>query len=358
MAACNEPPAPVAVVKPVFVTTVTEAGPGSARTFTSVVRARVETDLGFRAGGKVVERLVEVGDAVKAGQPLARLDPVDYRLAVSAAADQLQAATVDAQQAASDEARFRRLLADGSVGSADHERQKARADAAAARLDQAHRQLDLARNREGYTTLLAPYAGVVTALRFERGQVVAEGQSVMSLARDGEREIVADLPEEWVGGARTLVATATPWHDTKSTLRLVLRELSPLASAQGRTFRVRYAAAPESCTQVAALPLGSTMQLKLSAPYAGRAAAVLPVTALVKASGSPGVWVLDAKGSGLIFKPVQVLAIDDASVQVGGLDAGSRVVSVGAQKLDAGMHVRAIERAAEASPSAVAKSSS
>jgi RND family efflux transporter MFP subunit len=355
---CSEPPAPVAVVKPVFVTTVTQATSEQTRAFTSVVRARVETDLGFRTGGKVVERLVEVGDVVKAGQALARLDPADYRLAVSAAADQVRAASVDAQQAASDEARLRRLLADGSVGSADHERQKARADAAAARLDQVHRQLDLARNREGYATLAAPYAGVVTALRFERGQVVTEGQSVMSLARDGEREIVADLPEEWVRRARTLAATATPWNDAASPLGLVLRELSPLASAQGRTFRVRYAAAAESRAQVAALPLGSTMQLNLSGPLVGPAATVLPVTALVKASGSAGVWVLDAKGSGLVFKPVQVVSMEDAWVHVTGLAAGSRVVSVGAQKLDAGTTVRAIERPPEAGPPLVAKSSS
>jgi RND family efflux transporter MFP subunit len=360
LAGCSAPPAPVAVAKPVFVTTVTPTASGQTRAFTSVVHARVETELGFRTGGKVVERLVEVGDVVKAGQPLASLDPVDYRLAVSAAADQVQAASVDAQQAASDEARMRRLLADGSVGSADHERQKARADAATARLDQARRQLDLARNREGYATLVAPYAGVVTALRFERGQVVGEGQPVLSLARDGEREIVADLPEEWVGRARTLTAVATPWQDANADvpLRLVLRELSPLASAQGRTFRVRYAASPEARAQVAALPLGSTMQLTLSSPSAGAATAALPVTALVKASGSAGVWLLDAKGSGLVFQPVQVVGMGDASVQVTGLAAGSRVVSVGAQKLDAGIKVRAVERTPETGSAPLAKSSS
>lgn len=358
LAACSGPPAPVAAVKPVFVTTVSQASLGQTRAFTSVVRARVETDLGFRTGGKVTERLVEVGDLVKAGQPLARLDPTDYQLAMRAAADQVQAASVDAQQAASDEARFGRLLADGSVGAADHERQKARADGAAARLGQARRQLDLARNREGYATLVAPYAGLVTALRFERGQVVTEGQSVLSLARDGEREIVADLPEEWVSRVRTLAATATPWNDAKSPLRLVLREVSPLANAQGRTFRVRYAAAPQSRAQVAALPLGSTVQLNLSAPPVGPATTVLPVTALVKASASAGVWVLDAKGSGLVFTPVQVVAIDDASVHVTGLAAGSRVVSVGAQKLDAGITVRAVERTSEAGAAHVAKSSS
>lgn len=362
LAACSDPPAPAAVVKPVFVTTVTEALSRQTRSFTSVVRARVETDMAFRIGGKVVDRLVEVGDVVKAGQPLARLDPTDYQLAMRAAADQVQATSVDAQQAASDEARFGRLLVDGSVGAADHERQKARADAAAARLDQARRQLDLARNREAYATLVAPYAGVVTALRFERGQVVTEGQPVLSLARDGEREIVADLPEEWVGRARTLTAVATPWHgaaqDAKAPLQLVLRELSPLASAQGRTFRVRYAATPESRAQVAALPLGSTMQLNLSDPTAGAASAALPVTALVKASGSAGVWVLDANGSDLAFQPVQVVGMDDASVRVTGLAAGSRVVSVGAQKLDAGIKVRAVERSPEAAPAPVGKSSS
>jgi RND family efflux transporter MFP subunit len=166
LAACSAPPAPAPVVKPVFVTTVTQAVSSQTRTFTSVVRARVETDLGFRTGGKVVERLIEVGDVVRAGQALARLDRADYQLAVSAAADQVQAASVDAQQAASDEARLRRLLDDGSVAAADHERQKARADAASARLEQSRRQFDLARNREGYTTLVAPYAGVVTALHF------------------------------------------------------------------------------------------------------------------------------------------------------------------------------------------------
>lgn len=357
LAGCSEPPAPAAAAKPVFVTTVTHAMSAQTRTFTSVVRARVESDLGFRTGGKVVERLVEVGDRVKAGQVLARLDPVDYQLAVKAAADQVQAATVDAQQAASDEARLRRLLADGSVGSADHERQKARADAAAARLDQANRQLQLARNREGYAALVAPYAGVVTGLRFERGQVVAEGQPVASLAREGENEIVAELPEDWVGRARSLGATATPWNDPKSAVALTLRELSPQASAQGRTYRARYAAVPHSRAQVAALPLGSTMRLTLAGPQAGPATTVLPVSALVKGSGPAGVWTLDAKGSGLVFTPVQVVSVDDATVHVSGLPLGSRVVSVGAQKLDAATAVRPIERATDSATATVAKSS-
>jgi len=188
--------------------------------------------------------------------------------------------------------------------------------------------------------------------------VVAEGQPVLSLARDGEREIVAELPEDWLGRARSLVATAAPWNDPKSQVRLVLRELSPQASVQGRTYRARYSAAPESHAPVAALPLGSTMQLTLSGAQAGPATTVLPVSALVKGSGPAGVWTLNAKGSGLVFTPVQVVSNDDATVQVTGLSTGSKVVSVGAQKLDAGTAVRAIERAPDSATTTVAKSSS
>ena len=358
LAACSETPAPVAPPKPVFVTTVNPDAASEVRRFTATVHARVETDLGFRTGGKVVERLVDVGDTVRTGQALVRLDAADYQLAVNAAADQVRAATVDAEQAASDEARFRRLAADGSVGTADHERQKARADAAAARLDQARRQLDLARNRDGYTTLLAPFAGVVTALRVERGQVVGEGQPVLAMAGDGEREIVADIPEAWVGRVRTSVATATGGPGSGTAQALRLRELSPLASAQGRTFRARFAAAAGSQSPLAQWPLGSTAQLQLAGPAGGATSVVLPISAIVKASGSAGVWALNSAGSGLVFTPVQVQAIDDATVRVTGLAAGLRVVSVGAQKLDAGLTVRAVERPSDLAPELIASSGS
>jgi len=344
-AGCSPPPAAPEASAPVFVTTVGTGSGEDERLFTATVRARVETDLGFRTAGKVVRRLVEVGDRVLAGQPLARLDATDYALAVDAAADQLKAATVDAEQAASDEGRFRRLLADGSVGAADHERQKARADAAAARVDLARRQLELARNRDSYTTLTAPYAGVVTSVRLEAGQMVAEGQPVLSLARDGEREVVADLPETLASEARTYKAQAVPWGGTGPALELQLRELAPLATPQGRTYRVKYAATDAGGARagLAQLPLGSTAQLVLSRPSAART--TLPPAALVKTAGAAGVWAIDPAGSGLRFVPVKVLRHEADAVEVQALPAGLRVVSVGAQKLDAKMKVRPIERA-------------
>jgi membrane fusion protein, multidrug efflux system len=360
LAACSEPPAPTVTVRPVYVSTVQPAAAAEVRSFTASVRARVETDLAFRTGGKVVQRFVDVGTRVQAGQMLVQLDPADYALAVQAADDQVRAAQVDAEQAAADEARFRRLAAEGSAGSADHERQKARADVAAARLDQARRQRALARNRDAYATLVAPYPGVVTAVRAELGQVVAEGQPVLSVARDGEREIVADIPEDWVDRVRTATAHASGGAAGPSpvNLPLRLRELSPLASPPGRTFRARFAATAASRDALTRLPLGSTAALQLASSVAGERGVLIPVSALVKASGPAGVWTLNAAGAGLVLTPVQVLSADAATLRVTGLAVGQRVVSVGAQKLDAGLAVRAVERPAAAPVAALARAGS
>jgi RND family efflux transporter MFP subunit len=344
LAACGDKPTSTQaqVPLPVLVTTVRQVAQPEQRVLTATVRARVETELGFRTGGRIEQRMVDVGDRVKAGQALARLDAADQRLGVEAAADQMRAAVADAEQAAAEEARLRRLMADGSVSAADHERQQARADAAAARLDQTRRQLELARNRTGHATLVAPYAGVVTALRVEVGQVVAEGQSVVWLARDGEREIVADVPEALVARVRQMRATASPWHSDDSPMPLSLRELSPMASGVAGTFRVRYAIDGAKPSMAQQLPLGATARLHLAAD--GAPGVVLPVSALVKAQGAAGVWVVDPPAGGLVFRSVQVQVFEADTVRVSGLHAGARVVTVGAQKLDAGMKVTPVER--------------
>ncbi|HEX5804939.1 MAG TPA: efflux RND transporter periplasmic adaptor subunit, partial [Macromonas sp.] len=207
LSGCSEKAPPATKRSPVLVTTVHNQAAGTERTFTGTVRARHESEQGFRVGGKVVARLVDVGQTVTTGQPLARLDPADYALAVHAAEDQWQAARAEAEQASSDAARLQRLLADQSVSVADHERQKARADASTARQAQALRQLELARNRAKYTTLVAEFDGVVTSVRFEAGQVVAEGQPVVTIAQPAELEVVADLPEDMVSHARALAAS-------------------------------------------------------------------------------------------------------------------------------------------------------
>ncbi len=342
---CGKEAPPQAKPHPVLVVTAHNAYSGNERTFTGVVRARHESELGFRTGGKVVARMVEVGQTVIAGQALARLDAADYELAVHAAEDQLQAARVDAEQAASDEARFRRLLADHSVSVADHERQKARSDAAAARQAQAARQLELARNRTKYSTLVAEFNGVVTAIRFETGQVVAEGQPVITVANPTELEVVADLPEEMVGSAHALAATATLWGAPEQAVALKLRELSPAAAAQTRTFRARFSILDNSPAVRQALHLGITATLHL-AGNGGEFVAVLPATAIVKTNGKAAVWQVDASGQKLIEQPVEIVRYTDDAVLVRGLTDGARVVSAGIQKLDPGIEVSPVERSA------------
>lgn len=358
LTACSPKPAPPPVVPSVFVSTVRNDSGATQRVLFGSVRPRVEAELSFRTGGKVTARLVELGQTVRAGQALARIDPADYQLAVQAAAEQQRAAEVDAVQAASDAARFQRLLADGSVGAADAERQQARADAAAARLTQAQKQAELARNRADYAVLTSAFDGVVTALRFEVGQMVDDKQPVLSLARPGELEVQVDVPEPLVAGlkgwqASVLLGEAADAAAARP-LPLRLRELAPSANAATRTSRARYALATPADS--AALRMGMSAQVRLQ--QAGRqVGAELPlgallVTAVADGAASaaaaplagPAVWLVDAATGALRRQVVQLLSQTTDHVRVAGLADGALVVTVGAQKLDAGLKVQPVQR--------------
>lgn len=341
--ACSQNEVRAPAVQTVYVTPVRNTPGESARVLTGVLRPRIESELAFRAGGKVVTRNVEVGQAVRAGQILAQVAAADYELALGAAEDQLRAAQVDARQSASDAERFQRLAADGSVGHADFERQQARSDAAAARLEQARRQRDLAGNRLAYAALRAPFDGVVTALRFESGQVVGEGVPVLTLARAGELEAVADIPESLAPNLSRYTATATSWDDPTMRLRLRLRELTPSAAAPTRTFRARFSIAPESGTLPRSLRMGSTVELSLVRPDQG-ASAELPITALLKTDEALSVWIANEKTGTLSKQAVKLVAQTADAVRLSGLPEGAWVVTVGAHKLDAGMKVSPVRR--------------
>ncbi len=358
LAACSPKPAAPPVVPSVFVSPVRNDSGAAQRVLFGSVRPRVEAELSFRTGGNVTARLVELGQNVRSGQALARVDPADYQLAVQAAAEQQRAAEVDAVQAASDAARFKRLLADGSVGAADAERQQARADAAAARLTQAQKQSELARNRAGYAVLTAPFDGVVTALRFEVGQMVDDKQPVLSLARPGALEVLVDVPEAMVAGlkgwqASVLLGDAAD-SAASSPLPLRLRELAPSAYAATRTTRARYAVA--ATADGPPLRMGMSAQVRLQRP-GGQAGAELPVGALLVTAGADGVasasattgagasvWLVDTSTGALKRQPVHLLSQTTDHVRVSGLADGALVVSVGAQKLDAGLKVQPVQR--------------
>jgi len=345
LVACGDDTQPPTKPPSVLVTTAKNVSSEYERTFTAVVHARHESDQGFRIGGKVVARMVDVGQIVAAGQSLARLDTTDYELAVRAAEDQLRVARVDAEQTASDEARLRRLLVSHTVSVADHERQKALADAATARQAQALRQLDLARNRVKYATLTAEFDGVITSIRFEVGQVVAEGVPIITVAKPTELEVVADLPEEMVGDVDSMAASATFWNGQNRSIPLRLRELSPVASAQTRTYRARFTVVDTSSAIRQTLHLGMTAELHL-VQQESEFAAVLPATAIWKTNGKAMIWQVTSSGNKLVAQPVEVVRYTDEAVLVRGLSDGTRVVSVGVQKLTSEMNVVSIERSA------------
>ena len=212
---------------------------GDEHRYFGVVQSRHEVDQAFRVAGKVIERKIDVGQTVREGDVIALLDDVDYRLAEQAARQQLAAATAQARQAESDWRRLQGLKLDGSVSDSDEEHAQSVLLTTRAAAEADAQRLELARNQVKYTVLRAPRNGVVTSVRFEVGQVVAVGQPVLSIADQGEPEIVVDVPEdqlETFKGAhyRALLASAP-----NETFDVELRELSAQAAAQTRTFRAR-----------------------------------------------------------------------------------------------------------------------
>jgi RND family efflux transporter MFP subunit len=325
--------------RPVQVQHVAFQSEEASREFVGVVRARYETDLGFRVAGKITARIVNVGDRVRAGDVIARLDPQDLKLQVASAEAELAAAMSSLAQTTADEQRFAALRARGYAAVADYERKKAAKDEAEGRLERARRALDLARNQLAYAELKADADGVITATLAEPGQVVAIGQAVARLAHRGELEAVVALPETWLGHARASQATVKLWAGPQWQFAARLRELSPQADPQTRTYAARFTIEnPDD-----AVALGMTATVTLS-HLADAWFAKLPLAAILNRGKGPSVYVVDKSGE-LELRPVTVASFTgDVALVTAGLNDGERVVTLGVQKLDAGQKVRAIDQ--------------
>src|ERR1700692_4341965 len=211
---CNEKVAEKAVPsRPVLVATVHYESESPERSFVGTIKPRIETDMGFRVPGKVAKRLVEVGQTVDLGQPLATLDEVDLKLQAEQAEAEFRAATGVLAQAAAAEQRAKDLRAKGWATDAQLDQVKAAADEARARLNRAERSVELTNNSLSYATLLADTRGVVTATLVEPGQVVASGQTAIRVARFAEKEAVVSIPETLVGRAKSGTASVTLWSE-------------------------------------------------------------------------------------------------------------------------------------------------
>jgi len=320
--------------RPVQVVVVSLADDAGTRAYSGTVRPRREAALGFRAGGRIAERLVDVGARVSTGQVLARLDPADLALAVRSAEADLAAAEAQATQAVADAGRSARLLRDGWVAAAADDAKQAAAHGAREKVASARAALALARNRLAYGELRAPTEGVITAVVRDRGTVVSEGDPVFQLAEAGPPEIEVQLPEQALPDAGSPGATVTLWARPGFGMAAALRELAPAADGRLRTYTARYVLADAP----AWVALGMTATLHLPAAAADRVA-TLPAAALIDRGDGPSVWQVTADGA-LRAQKVGLRRLEQDRVVVTGLSDGEQVVALGAQKLDPAARVR------------------
>ncbi len=324
-------------VRPVLVATVQYRPEAPQRSFVGTVRPRIETDMGFRVAGKVAKRLVEVGDRVSAGQPLATLDEVDLRLQAEQAEAELNAATGVLAQAAAAEGRVKELRGRGWATEAQMDQARAAADEARARRKRAERSVELTRNSLSYATLAADSPGVVTATLINPGQVVSAGQPAIRIARSAEKEVVVSIPESLLARARDGEASVALWSDPDRRYAARLREIAPAADAVTRTYLAKFSL-PEADERI---ELGMTATLTLTDP-ASRRVARLPLAALFDQGNGPSLFVVE-DGGRLTLSKVAVRGYDAGDVLIdGGVEDGAKVVALGVQKLDPGQKVRVV----------------
>jgi RND family efflux transporter MFP subunit len=338
LCACSPAEPPALAPRPVRTAEIRYDAAREANRYAGTVQSRYEVDQAFRVGGKVARRLVDVGQPVREGDVLAVLDDSDYRLAEEAALQQWQAAVTQARQAESDRQRLSDLKSDGSVSAADDERAHSGARTTQAAAEAQARQLELARNRLKYTVLRASRSGVVTAVRFEVGQVVGEGQPVVAIADPGTPEIVVDVPEDQLASFRKASFKATLASAPDAAFEVALRELAPQAAPQTRTYRARL-----KPVKPHALPLGATATLVADRVLLEARVAAIPATALTQAGGQPALWAVKPAGAAsagtVELVGVQVHGYRNEEVLVSGLPAGTRVVSAGVHKMAPGLKV-------------------
>ncbi len=338
LAACSKPAPAPEPVRAVRTLTVQPGSAGLQHEYPAEVRARAESRPAFRVGGKLVKRMVNVGDTVKAGQALAEIDPGDLRLGQDAARAALNAAQA---QLAFGEAEFKRyvtLREQGFISGVELERREAALKASRSQAEQAIAQARLQGNQAGYAVLTAEVAGIVTAVDAEPGTVLAAGAPVLRLAHDGPRDAVFSVQEDRAAGMRALLGKPgtlqiLPWGGT-ATAPATVREVAAAADPATRTFLVR---ADIGRTD---LRLGQTATVLVAMP-AVPGVIKLPLTAVFEQGGKTSVWLVDRAAMTVRAQPIQVAGADGNLVVVaGGLQPGEAVVTAGVHTLTPGQKVR------------------
>lgn len=327
-------PRPVMVVQPQLASAITETFPGE-------VRARLEPELAFRLGGKVIKRLVDVGAQVKVNQVLAQLDPEDMRLHLEATRAHVSAAEANLHLVKAERDRYSKLLERQLVSQSHYDTAQNQFKSGEARLRQARAELETAKNQADYTQLRAPYQGVIAQVRVEAGQVVAAGQTVFVLAVHAEREVAIHLPEHAIERFKVGQAVEVSlWSQPDQRFAGEIREIAPAADSRSRTYAARVAL--RSATMVAELGQSARVYMRshTQAQYA------VPLSAVTAENNQPYVWVLNPNDSTVQQRAVQLGAFTQDSVPVlSGLVETDWVVVAGVHLLQEGQIVRPVDRA-------------
>ncbi len=338
LAGCNsEAKVSKEVARPVKVTVVGDAERGRTLTYSGVVRPRIESAVGFRVPGKIIERLVNVGDSVEIDQIIARLDDVDLKLAEQSAKAAVDSARSRRDVARDNLQRGKVLLPSAAISQAAYDTRRNEMDAAASALESAEAQLHQATNAVGYATLRAHKAGIVTAVSAEPGQVVTAGQAVILLAHRGETEIAIAVPEQDEGYlAVGQPASITLWAGPRASIAGSIREIAGQADSASRTYAVRVSVSDLPAT--VRFGMTATVALHIDDQAAGT---VVPIAALTESDGGPVVFLVDPATETVRKTKVTVDGTTEDGVRiVSGLHAGDVVVTAGVQFLRDGMAVR------------------
>ena len=351
LSACSKPVPADEPVRAVKVMTVGADAQHSSAEYSGEVRARVESRLGFRVGGKIIRRPVELGQRVRAGEVLAQLDPQDYKLSADAARAQLAAAATNRDLATADLRRYKDLREQNFISSAELERRETTLKAAQAQFDQAQAQLTGQGNQVAYTALVADVSGVVTAVDAEVGQVVAAGTPIVRIAQDGARDVVFSVPEDRVQAVRVGSAAQVQLWASQQTLQGTVREVAASADPVTRTYSVKL-----SMDSKAVLPLGATVTVTAAALGHGDKPVIkLPTSALLRDGNTSAVWLLDTASMTVKLNPIVIATADGNDVVVSsGLAPGMRVVVAGVHVLQPGQKVTLYQAGGGAAPAAPA----
>jgi len=337
LSACSESKAPEPPPRPVRVAAVHYQQTGATARYSGEIKARHESPLAFQVGGKLINRVVDVGAVVERGQLLATLDQADVRLDEAGAAAQMAAAQAELDQARKDLGHLANLQEKNLASPAALERRRDQVRTAEARVAALRASLGSYARKSAYAELRADRAGVITEVNAEPGQIVSAGQAIVRLAQTAEKEVVISVPENRL---QDLQAASTIrinlWADPERYYEGSLREVSPGVDEVLRTYTAKVTV--KDADAVIGLGMTATVHVQKneSQPIAS-----LPLTALTQANGRPAVWVFDPAMGSVGPRTVTVAGFDDENVKLlAGVADGEQVVTAGVHKLLAGQQVR------------------